>query len=582
LPSQRLLGFLLVFATVVAYLPAFHAGFIWDDDLYVTNNPLLTAPDGLWRIWFSLDSPSQYFPLTYTVFRMQHAFWGLMPAGYHWFNIVFHAVNALLVWRLLQRLSVPGAWLAAAIFALHPVQVESVAWITELKNVLSLFFILLTLLAWLEFLEEKPNADWRWYFLALLGHALALTAKTTACTLPAALLLMLWLKHKPIKWIRLAQIIPFLVLGAGMGLLAMWWERHHQGTQGKLFAMNFPERLLVASHAFWFYLGKLILPVNLIFSYPRWTINSSDPLAYGWLAACFGLGGTIYFFRRWLGRGPEVAMLLFAATLSPLLGFVMLFTFLYTFVADHYQYVACIGPIALAAAAIVKVFGRAGGKLFPAKMFFCGALLLALGTLTWRQCGMYADEETLWQTTIRRNPDSWMARVNLGEFLARNGRVTEAIAEWQKALQIKPDDAFAYYDLGVASSHAGHVEEAVANYQKALELEPDLVKAGNKLAWTLATSPNPAIRDAAKSVEWAQRANQLTHGADPDVLGTLAAAEAYAGKFTEAVALIQRAVPLAAGQNDDGLVHNLQTQLKFYQANSTFRDLGLTNAVPGQ
>jgi hypothetical protein len=367
-----------------------------------------------------------------------------------------------------------------------------------------------------------------------------------------------------------------------MGLLAMWWERYHQGTQGKLFAMNFAERLLVASHAFWFYLGKLIWPVNLMFSYPRWSINSAQPFAYGWLAAAAGSGAVIYFFRRWLGRGPEAAMLFFAMTLSPLLGFVMLFTFLYTFVADHYQYVACIGPIALAAAGVVKVFDVAAKRRPLLKPVFCGALLLTLGFLTWRQCGMYASEETLWQTTIQRNPGSWMAHVNLGEFLARQGRVNEAVSQWQQALKIKPDDAFAYYDLGVACSHAGRVEEAVANYEKALEFEPDLVKAGNKLAWVLATCPLPGVRNATQAVEWAQRANLLTHGADPDILGTLAAAEAYAGKFRDAVALIQHALPLAAAQNNGALVNGLQTQLKFYQANSTFRDLSLTNAAPGQ
>jgi tetratricopeptide (TPR) repeat protein len=581
-PAQRLLGFLLVLATVVAYGPAFHAGFIWDDDLYVTENPLLTAPDGLWRIWFSLDSPSQYFPLTYTVFRFQHALWALMPAGYHWCNIVLHAANALLVWRLLQRLRVPGAWLAAAIFALHPVQVESVAWITELKNILSLFFILLALLAWLEFIEEKVRPDWRWYLLALLGQALALAAKTTACTLPAALLLLLWLQHKPIRWQRLVQLIPFLILGAGMGLLTIWWERYHQGTQGKLFAMNFTERLLVAGHAFWFYLGKLIWPANLMFSYPRWTINAANPFAYGWLAAGAALGAAIYFLRRRLGRGPEVAALFFALTLSPLLGFIMLYTFLYTFVADHYQYVACLGPIALAAAGLAKISGAAGKKFSPVGMICCGALLMTLATLTWRQCGIYADQKILWQTTIQRNPGSWLARANLGTWLARNGRTDEAIALWRDALRINPEDAFAYYDLGVADAHAGRVEAAVANYQKALECEPDLVKACNKLAWVLATCPLPSIRDAGKAVEFAQRANQLTHGADPEILGTLAAAEAYAGKFPEAVMLVQRALQLAPEKNDPGLLNGLQTQLKFYQANSTFRDLSLTNAVPGQ
>jgi len=489
MPGSRfpawLMAALLVLGTILAYQPVWHAGFIWDDDVYVTNNPLLTAPDGLQRIWFSLDSPSQYFPLTYTVFRIQHALWGLMPAGYHWVNILLHAVNALLVWRLLQRLAVPGAWLAAAMFALHPVQVESVAWVTELKSVLSLFFILLALLAWLELIEEPSGSSWRWYLVALTCQALALFSKTTACTLPAALLLMLWLKHKPISCRRLAQVVPFLVMGAGMGLLTVWWERYHQGTQGKLFALGLPERLLVASHAFWFYLGKLIWPVKLTFSYPRWNINAADLLAYGWVVAGAGLGAGICILRRFVGRGFEVAMLFYVATLSPLLGFIMLYTFRYTFVADHYQYVACIGPIALTAAGMSRALGN-GGKSKPMlKPVICGALLLTLGVLTWRQSRMYADAETLWRTTLDRNPACWLACDNLGDVLFKKGQVVEAIVQLQQALAIEPDDAEAYNALGNILFQKGKLGEAMSQYQEAIHLKPDDANVQKNLAKAL-------------------------------------------------------------------------------------------------
>ncbi len=472
---------LLVLATVFAYQPVWHAGFIWDDDVYVTNNSLLTAPDGLRRIWFSLDSPSQYFPLTYTVFRFEHALWWLMPAGYHLVNILLHATNALLVWRLLQRLSVPGAWLAAAIFALHPVQVESVAWVTELKSVLSLLFVLLALLAWLEFIEEQSKTSWRWYFLALACATLALVAKTTACTLPAALLLILWLKHKPVDWLRLAEVVPFLVMGVGMGLLTVWWERYHQGTLGKLFALGMRERLLIASHAVWFYLGKLFWPANLTFSYPRWIINPADPFAYGWLAACAALGAVIYFLRRLVGRGLEVAALFYVVTLSPLLGFIMLYTFLFTFVADHYQYAACIGPIAMTAAGVssaLEILGKGKPLLKPA---FCGALLLTLGVLTWRQCRTYADAETLWRTTIDRNPACWLARINLGNALLDKGQTDEAIGQLQEGVRLKPDYADAHIDLGVALLNQDQTDKAIVEFEEAMRLEPDNAEAHNNL-----------------------------------------------------------------------------------------------------
>ena len=290
---------LIITATLLAYLPATHGGYIWDDDVYVTENPLLTAPDGLRRIWFSLDSPSQYFPLVYTSFRAEYAIpTGARPGGLSLGQYPASYRECAIVWKLLARLKVPGAWLAATIFALHPVNVESVAWITERKNVLSVFFFLLALLAWTEFIEDDLKGRWRFYIMALVCHALALSAKTTACTLPAALFLILWLRHKRINLLRIAQIVPFLALGGGMGLLTMWWERYHQGTHGKLFALGLGERVLVANHAVWFYIGKLIWPVNLTFSYPHWTLHPWRSYSYGWLLAGIILCYAIYCARE--------------------------------------------------------------------------------------------------------------------------------------------------------------------------------------------------------------------------------------------------------------------------------------------
>ena len=490
-------GGLIVLLVFLAYLPALRGGFIWDDDEYVTNNPLLTAPDGLRRIWFSTDSPSQYFPLTYTVFRLERSLWGLNPAGYHGVNILLHAINALLIWRLLKRLSVPGAWLAAAIFALHPVQVESVAWITELKSVLSLFFILLTLFCWIEFVGEGSKR--LWYGLALGFYALALFSKTTACTLPAALLLILWLKAKPIGWRRLAQVVPFLAMGLGMGLVTVWWERFHQGTQGKLFSMGWLERILVASHALWFYAGKLFWPVNLTFSYPHWTINAANPLAYGWLVVGIGLCAAIYFTRRFVGRSVAMATLFYVATLSPLLGFVMLYTFRYTFVADHYQYVASLGLIALAAAGITIAF-----KTKPfLKLAGGGALLLTLGILTWRQAGIYRDPETLWRDTLAKNPDCWMAYNNLGLLLEKQGHIEEAMENYRKSIQINPNNAEALNDLGIALADNGRFDEAIENYHKAIQIDPNLSAALNNLGLALAAKGqfDEAIENYHKAIQ---------------------------------------------------------------------------------
>jgi protein O-mannosyl-transferase len=501
---------ILAAAVVLAYQPAWHAGFIWDDDVYVTNNRLLTAPDGLKRIWFSQDSPSQYFPLVYTVLRMEHAAWGLASSGYHWVNILLHAANAIVLWLLLRRLRLPAAWLAAAFFALHPVQVESVAWVTELKNVLSLLFCLLTAWAWVEFAKDRPGA-WRFYAGALLFQALALFAKTTACTWPVALLLILWLQGKPLGWRRVWQIVPFFAMGLIMGSVAIWWEQHHQYAVGDAFAIGWMSRLLIASRAIWFYLGKLFWPVGLSFSYARWHIDPAQPWPYLWLAACIIAGAII----RAAGRGAQVAALFYVAMLAPLLGFISEYTFRYTFVADHYQYAASIGPLTLAAAAIDKLLRRFAG----AKVLLSTSLLMLLGFLSLRQCNNYIDSETLWRATLKaiptsdmarnnlsqtlldkgqldesmilsrdvlaRQPDDPVAQNNLGFALLEKGRVDESISHFQHAIAAQPNSPYAYYNLGRARLQQGRYEDATTNFQTAVRLQPDFARAWCNLGYAL-------------------------------------------------------------------------------------------------
>jgi tetratricopeptide (TPR) repeat protein len=552
-------GLLLAGATILFYQKAWHAGYVWDDDIYVTGNKLLTAPDGLRRIWFSFDSPSQYFPLVYTTFRFEHALWELNSSGYHWVNLLLHAANALLLWRLLRVLRVPGAWLAAAIFALHPVQVESVAWITERKNVLMGFFFLLSLLCWTDFVERKSEGKWRSYALALVFYALALFSKTTACTLPAALLLIQWLKGKRISWSYLAQIAPVVALGMGMGLVTIWWERYHQGTQGQLFAIGLWERVLVASRALWFYAGKLLWPAHLAFNYPRWTVSVARLSDFSWSAAILALGAAIVFARRTLGRGPEVATLFFVATLSPMLGFIMLYTFRYSFVADHYQYLASIGPIALAAAGITAGLDALKKRIRLFAQVLCGALLLLLGAKTWHQCAVYTDLDTLWKATISENPDSWMAYNNLGLRLVRAGRFDEGIADYKKALEINPRFAEAYYNLGNALTRTGKpVEEAASAYKQALEIEPRMAAAYSNLGTIFLSAGR-----GEESIAYFTKALQLEPG-NAATHNQLGDALFRAGRLEESIAHYRTAVQL--DPNDVTI----------------FRDLGRTLAQAGR
>lgn len=601
---------LLIVLIILAYRPAWNAGFVWDDDRYVTKNPLLSAPDGLQRIWFSSDAPSQYCPMVYTIFRIERSLWGLNASGYHWVNILVHAANAVLVLRLLNKLRVPGAWLGAALFALHPVQVESVAWITELKNLLSLFFYLLALTKWSEFVDRSNGRAWRVYGLALVLFALALLSKTTACTLPVAMMLLLWLRREPITRARLFQIAPFVALSLAMGLVTMWWERFHQGTAGGVFIVGWLDRILIASRAIFFYLGKLGWPLHLTFSYPRWNISPHNPLAYCWLLALGSAFVGILLTRRFLNRGVTVALAFYIITLGPLLGFIMLYTFRYSFVADHYQYTASIGPLALCAAAVTTQFSKVG-KQFRMALIVC--VLTTLGYLTYQQCRIYANEETLWRATLAQNPDSFMAHNNLGAALLRRGDSSAAIRQFEEVLRLQPDYEVAYYNLGNAALYGGHLDEAISQYRKAVELnwtypdahtnlgnvllqqgqtrdalehydvawklKPKSASVAGNLAWILATSPDSSLRNGAEAVKIAEQAVRLSYGRDPALIGTLAAAYAEAGRFSEAINTADRALGLARSQRNQHLVQALSLQQSLYRADTPFRDSVRTGPV---
>jgi tetratricopeptide (TPR) repeat protein len=437
----------------------------------VTKNALLTAADGLQRIWFSLDSPSQYFPLVYSAFRLEHRLWGLDPLGYHLVNVLLHAMNAVLFWWVLRRLAIPGAWFAAALFALHPVQVESVAWISERKNVLSTLFYLLTVLAWLKSEAERQDRPTGAYCAALGFYALALFSKTTVVTLPVVLLLLSWYRMQPINAKRLLRLAPFVLMAIAMGLVTVWWEVVHQGTKGPEFDFTLGERAIIAGRAVWFYLGKLLWPAQLTFSYPRWEISQNDPAHYVWVLTAVGCSLAVWRWRSGCGRGPALGLAFFAVSLLPILGFISLYTFKYTFVADHYQYLACGGPLAILAGFLRRrwrsaALGVALGVVLPA------IILVACGALTWKQARIYETEGTLWRDTLAKNPGSWMAHNNYGLWLATRGQFSEAVPHYEAALRIVPVNTDARYNLGLAFESLGRYEEANLAFREVTRINP--------------------------------------------------------------------------------------------------------------
>jgi protein O-mannosyl-transferase len=489
----------LVVAVFLAYLPAWRGGFVWDDDLHLLNNPVL-KPGGLARIW-APGSYINYWPLTFTAYRLEFETWGLDTLGFHLVNIALHAVTALLVWRVLVELDVRGAMFAAAIFALHPVNVESVAWIAQLKGILSLLFGLISTLFYLTFdrtLEgrgppacpDRPAGQsprpWMLYAASITAFCLSSLAKGMVLTLPVVLLACVWWRRGALERRDLVRMLPYVLIGAFMAGVEVWTQQLVHA--GDVRSGSLLYRAAAAGCAVWFYVGKLLWPLDLCFIYPRWKIDDGDVRWYLpglLLAIIFALA---LWRRRTWGRPVVMLIVCYVALLLPALGFVNIYFMRYSLVADHWQYAAAIVPCAVLAGAAAAWTDRQPGprKVRPVAYVIVLSLLAVLAGLTWRQSRMYANMETLWNDTIAKDPNSWMAHYNLGNALNDRGQVDEAIDHYRKALDVKPDLAEAHYNLGNALASRGFVDDAIDHFQKAVKIKPDYVEAYINLGSALA------------------------------------------------------------------------------------------------
>jgi Flp pilus assembly protein TadD len=453
----------LLAALLLAYHPAWHGGMLWDDDGHLTRASLRSL-HGLWQIWFEIGATQQYYPLTHSVFWIEHALWGDATLGYHLVNIALHALSATLLYVTLRRLGARGAIVAAAIFALHPMQVESVAWMTELKNTLAGVFYFGAALAYVRFDEERST---RSYVLAFALFVLGLLSKTVVATLPAALLAAIWWRRGALGWRRdLLPTLPLFGAGAAAGLVTAFVERAFIGARGSEFAFSLVERCLIAGRDVWFYLGTILWPAHLMFIYPRWSISASV-----WWQYVFPLGAVALGIALWMTRGrsraPLAAYVAFVCTLGPALGFVNVFPFRYSFVADHFAYMAIAGPVAVIAAALVTVASHVGMKQ-PA--LIAGVVGALLGLLTWSQSASYVDAETLYRDTIAKNPGCWLCENNLAATLLADGtsHTDDAIAHARAALALRSDYAEAHANLGAALERRGDYPAALAEFEAAL------------------------------------------------------------------------------------------------------------------
>lgn len=471
---------MLATLVLIVYLPTLRGDFLWDDDAVLTNNPLIHSPQGLYDFWFTTKAPD-YWPLTGTSLWLEWRLWGRNPTGYHVSNVVLHLLSSLLLWTVLRRLHIgePGAWLGALLFAVHPVNVESVAWITQRKNTLSMVLYLLSALAFINVLNGRGR---RWYALSLTAFVLGMLSKASIVIMPAAMLIGAIRLHGKLTKQYWRLTAPFFAVAGLLTAVNIWFQTHRAIQTDVVRDDGMLSRLAGAGAAVWFYLSKALLPRDLMFVYPRWQIDIGDwrwwvPLALlGLLFTALRLG------RHRLGSGPLLAMTYFVLGVLPAAGFINIYFMKYSLVADHWQYVAILGVVALAGGGFAVAWRR-----WPRSSAAAALAIVAAMTFTaWRHAHHFRDVETLWRHTIERNPHSWIAHHNLASHLGRQGRMEEALEHYREAVRIRPDFADAYYGLGSALDRLQQHEQAISHYQLALSFNDRDADTWNNLGNALA------------------------------------------------------------------------------------------------
>ena len=449
----------LVVLTCLCYWPSLNGGFLWDDDLWLTHSPLARTPGGLRQIWFS-TVPYDYFPLTYTTFWLEWRLWGADPLGYRVVSLALHLASAGLLWRLLTVLRVPGAWFGALLWAIHPVNVASVAWIAELKNTLSMVFYLGSLICFVQ-------AGRRWYGAALGLFVLAVLSKTSVVMLPCVLLLIAWWQRGRISRVDWVRSAPFFVVSLAAGLTTVWFQ-HHRSMNSHDWGAHDPLalRMLLVPRVLLFYLGKAFFPVDLSMIYPRWDRSLA--------ASVTGLATLACIF--WIvcakgGRGLLTALGSFLITVLPVAGLVPMTFFMYSFVSDHLVYLPLVGLLAAAAAMLATL--RATPRW---RHVATGAMLLLSGSFAvgcFIRAGDFGSSERLWTSTLTINPRCAAAHNNLGLALEDKKRWSEAEAHFRAALRLDPHLSAALSNEAALFQHEGRWQEAAGAYEAALAQLPD-------------------------------------------------------------------------------------------------------------
>jgi tetratricopeptide (TPR) repeat protein len=468
---------------ILVYSPVWWAGYVWDDHSHLTANPCIVGPLGLKEIWTT--QRASICPLVFTTFWAEHKLWNLTPLPYHLVNIFFHAACAIFLWRLLRCLQVPGAWLGAALWALHPVQVESVAWITEMKNTESGVFFLLAGLFFVKYLKTvstKKRVEWNWnYVLTLVFAALAMTSKSSTVILPLVLCLGAWWVEGRWQWRTLIRLAPIFVMSAVVGTFTLWLGTLEPAAAHAQLARSWPERIATVGDAIWFYLAKLIWPHPLMVIYPRWKIDAREWYSYLPFLAAIVILVALWLKRETSTRPYFFALAYFLAVLLPFLGFIDQAFWRFSFVEDHLQYLASMGPLALVAAGLARLSDFIIPRRLRLQSVLATGVLLFFGALSWQRTWAYESNETLWTDELAKNSDCWLAHNNIGNVLFEQGKLDDAVFHFRKALEIKPDYAECYYNLGNVLVQKGQIEDAILQFRRASELKPDYADPKNNL-----------------------------------------------------------------------------------------------------
>jgi protein O-mannosyl-transferase len=536
-------GTFLFLLTCMVYLPGLRNGFVWDDDNLVVNSRLVRASDGLYRFWCTTEA-TDYWPLTSTAWWLEWRLWGNRPVGYHVVNVLLHAANATLIWIILRRLKVPRAWLAALLFAIHPVNVATAAWISEQKNTLSMLLFGAAILLYLRFDEA---GRWRWYTLSLAAFVLSLLSKAAVVMLPVVLLLCLWRLHGRIRRQDVLRSAPFFMASLALGLVTVWFQ-YHRAMGGQAMRDNgLISHLAVAGCVPWFYAYKILLPAHLAVIYPKWDVAGGSWNAC--LPAVILAGGFALFWwkRKTWGGGPLVGFGYFVAMLFPVMGFFNQGFHRYSLVADHWQYYSSIGMIALVVAAGTTLCRRDGRRSRYMGMAASVMIAILLASITRARIAVYKNNETFWGDAVKKNPNAWLAYYNLGNARARVGDSRQAIQYYKKAVQLRPDYGDAHLNLGDALLREGDLTEAINQYEQTAQIEPDVADVHNNLGLALIRAGR-----VGEAIEHYERALQI----DPNFAAArynLGNAFLGGGRMKDAIAEYEEAVRL---RPDDADAHN--------------------------